>query len=82
MARASPGPAHLAATEAGRGRWRKAPAGVCRSATGTLVHLRHGVTHDVLARWFGVDRSTITRPSARCGPCSPSEAARPAPTCG
>ncbi|MET8509206.1 transposase family protein [Streptomyces sp. NPDC004787] len=28
----------------------------------TLVHLRHGVTHDVLACWFGVDRSTITRP--------------------
>ncbi|MFE6127031.1 transposase family protein [Streptomyces sp. NPDC056437] len=28
---------------------------------GTLVHLRHGVTHDVLACWFGVDRSTITR---------------------
>ncbi|MGW2617568.1 transposase family protein [Streptomyces sp. NPDC001500] len=27
----------------------------------TLVHLRHGATHDVLARWFGVDRSTITR---------------------
>ena len=26
-----------------------------------LVHLRHGVTHDVLARWFGVSRSTITR---------------------
>ncbi|MEU7018813.1 transposase family protein [Streptomyces sp. NPDC046385] len=26
-----------------------------------LVHLRHGVTHDVLACWFGVDRSTITR---------------------
>ncbi|MEV5778926.1 transposase family protein [Streptomyces antimycoticus] len=26
-----------------------------------LVHLRHGTTHDVLARWFGVDRSTITR---------------------
>ncbi|MFF3979800.1 transposase family protein [Streptomyces sp. NPDC001828] len=23
--------------------------------------LRHGVTHDVLACWFGVDRSTITR---------------------
>ncbi|MFF8848192.1 transposase family protein, partial [Streptomyces sp. NPDC015127] len=21
-----------------------------------LVHLRHGVTHDVLACWFGVDR--------------------------
>ncbi|WBO61634.1 helix-turn-helix domain-containing protein [Streptomyces camelliae] len=27
----------------------------------TLVHLRRGSTHDVLARWFGVDRSTITR---------------------
>ncbi|MFJ9330272.1 transposase family protein [Streptomyces sp. NPDC101230] len=25
-----------------------------------LVHLRHGATHDVLAYWFGVDRSTIT----------------------
>ncbi|MFD8012776.1 transposase family protein [Streptomyces sp. NPDC058955] len=27
----------------------------------TLVHLRRGVTHDVLACWFGADRSTITR---------------------
>ncbi|MFE3186005.1 transposase family protein [Streptomyces violascens] len=27
----------------------------------TLVHLRHGTPHDVLACWFGVDRSTITR---------------------
>lgn len=27
----------------------------------TLVHLRHGVTHDVSACWFGVDRSTVTR---------------------
>lgn len=26
-----------------------------------LVHLRHGTTHDVLACWFGVNRSTITR---------------------
>src|SRR3954453_9063203 len=26
----------------------------------TPVHLRHGVTHDVLACWFGVSRSTIT----------------------
>lgn len=26
----------------------------------TLVSLRHGTTHDVLACWFGVDRSTIT----------------------
>ncbi|MFC8294852.1 transposase family protein [Streptomyces sp. NPDC057242] len=27
----------------------------------TLVHLRHGTTPDVLACWFGMDRSTITR---------------------
>ncbi|MFJ8001443.1 transposase family protein [Streptomyces sp. NPDC096310] len=27
----------------------------------TLVHLRHGASHDVLACWFSVDRSTITR---------------------
>lgn len=27
----------------------------------TLVHLRHGVTHDVLACWFGVDHSIVTR---------------------
>ncbi|MEU0119948.1 transposase family protein [Streptomyces bobili] len=27
----------------------------------TLVHLRHGAIHDVLACWFGGDRSTITR---------------------
>ncbi|WP_281192704.1 helix-turn-helix domain-containing protein [Streptomyces vietnamensis] len=27
----------------------------------TLVHLRHGVTRDVPACWFGVNRSTITR---------------------
>ncbi|MEU3855378.1 transposase family protein [Streptomyces sp. NPDC029554] len=27
----------------------------------TLVHLRHATTHDVLACWFGVDRSIITR---------------------
>ncbi|MFI1418437.1 transposase family protein [Streptomyces sp. NPDC020731] len=27
----------------------------------TLVHLRHATTHEVLACWFGVDRSTITR---------------------
>ncbi|MFB7076434.1 transposase family protein [Streptomyces sp. NPDC056308] len=27
----------------------------------TLVNLSHGATHDVLACWFGVDRSTITR---------------------
>lgn len=27
----------------------------------TLVPLRHGTTHDVLACWFGVDPSTTTR---------------------
>ncbi|MFI8305136.1 transposase family protein [Streptomyces sp. NPDC085927] len=27
----------------------------------TLVHLRHGAIHDVLACWFGVDRFTTTR---------------------
>ncbi|MGW8365113.1 helix-turn-helix domain-containing protein, partial [Streptomyces wedmorensis] len=27
----------------------------------TLVHLRHAVTHDGPACWFGVDRSTIAR---------------------
>ncbi|MFE4054549.1 hypothetical protein [Streptomyces sp. YIM B13518] len=25
------------------------------------MSLRHGTAHDVLACWFGVDRSTITR---------------------
>ncbi|MFI0938254.1 transposase family protein [Streptomyces sp. NPDC021020] len=29
----------------------------------TLVRLRHGVTHDARARWFGVDRSTVTHPA-------------------
>jgi hypothetical protein len=33
-----------------------------------LVHLRHGVTHDVLACWFGVHRSTITRAIAEIHP--------------
>ncbi|GAA3503446.1 hypothetical protein GCM10019016_105560 [Streptomyces prasinosporus] len=27
----------------------------------TLVHLRHATTHDVLACWFGVDRSCAVR---------------------
>lgn len=35
--------------------------GVVDRLLATLVHLRHGATHDVLACWFGVDRSTITR---------------------
>ena len=35
----------------------------------TLVYLRHGVTHDVLACWFGVSRSTITRAVASYAHC-------------
>ncbi|WP_352230310.1 transposase family protein [Kitasatospora phosalacinea] len=47
-----------------------------------LVHLRHGVTHDVLARWFGADRSIVTRsvgeirahrPTARPRPLRPGQ---------
>ncbi|MEE1736191.1 transposase family protein [Streptomyces sp. BE147] len=38
------------------------------SLLSTLVHLRHGATHDVLARWFGVDRSTITRATSELRP--------------
>ncbi|MFJ3176429.1 transposase family protein [Streptomyces roseus] len=34
----------------------------------TLVHLRHGVTHDVLACRFEVDRSTITRAVGKIRP--------------
>ncbi|WP_308311726.1 transposase family protein [Streptomyces sp. ISL-111] len=34
----------------------------------TLVHLRHGVTHDVLACWFGVDRSTVSRAIGKVRP--------------
>ncbi|MFE2011224.1 transposase family protein [Streptomyces sp. NPDC059491] len=40
-----------------------------------LVHLRHGVTHDVLACWFQVDRPIITRAVGEIGPCSPTGAA-------
>ncbi|MFF8035205.1 MULTISPECIES: transposase family protein [unclassified Streptomyces] len=44
-----------------------------------LVHLRYGATHGVLACWFDVDRSTITRaigevrplPAERGGSCGP-----------
>ncbi|MER6821261.1 transposase family protein [Streptomyces cellulosae] len=34
----------------------------------TLVHLRHATTHDALACWFSVDRSTITRAIAEVPP--------------
>src|SRR3712207_3287246 len=52
---------------AGRPRRRAVGAGaryrlvVLDRLLATLGHLRHGVTHDVLACWFGVSRSTITR---------------------
>ncbi|MFJ3638101.1 transposase family protein [Streptomyces sp. NPDC090112] len=34
----------------------------------TLVHLHHGATHDMLACWFGVDRSRITRATGQVRP--------------
>ncbi|MFG1678224.1 transposase family protein [Micromonospora sp. NPDC049282] len=34
----------------------------------TVVHLRHGLTHDVIAAWFGVHRSTISRSIAEISP--------------
>ncbi|MEU1276444.1 transposase family protein [Streptomyces sp. NPDC005799] len=34
----------------------------------TLIHLRHRATHDVLACWFDVNRSTITRAIAEVRP--------------
>ncbi|WP_372444021.1 transposase family protein [Micromonospora antibiotica] len=34
----------------------------------TLVHLRHGLTHDVIAAWFGVHRSTISRSISQIRP--------------
>ncbi|MFF3673659.1 transposase family protein [Streptomyces sp. NPDC002120] len=61
MAGVSPREACRSTAEAGRGRRREAPAGVVDRLLATLVHLRHGVAHDVLACRFGVDRSTITR---------------------
>ncbi|WP_233600232.1 transposase family protein [Micromonospora sp. M71_S20] len=32
------------------------------------MHLRHGLTHDVVAAWFGVHRSTISRSIAEVRP--------------
>ncbi|MFD7735593.1 transposase family protein, partial [Kitasatospora phosalacinea] len=45
----------------------------------TLVHLRHGVTHDVLACWFGVDRSTVTRAIGEIRPLPAERGCRIAP---
>ncbi|MFC9056746.1 transposase family protein [Streptomyces sp. NPDC057074] len=47
--------------EAGRRRWRELPAGHFDRLLATLIHLRHGATHDVLACWFAVEHSTVTR---------------------
>ncbi|MET9926805.1 MULTISPECIES: transposase family protein [unclassified Streptomyces] len=33
-----------------------------------LVHLRYGATYDVLACWFGADRSTVTRTAVEVRP--------------
>ncbi|WP_242484350.1 transposase [Streptomyces sp. NE5-10] len=42
--------------------WKRAVgAGVRHRLLAMLVHLRHGITHDVPACWFAVDRSTVTR---------------------
>ncbi|MFF4456956.1 transposase family protein [Streptomyces goshikiensis] len=40
--------------------WRHS-APTHRAVLATLVHLRHGVSHDGPACWFGADRSTITQ---------------------
>ncbi|MFI5689980.1 transposase family protein [Streptomyces sp. NPDC051636] len=61
MARAAPGQAHVTATEAGLGASAKHQLVFVDRLLATLVHPRHGTTHDVLACWFSVDRSTVTR---------------------
>ncbi len=64
--------------EAGRGRRRgKHRLVFVDRLLATLVHPSSwGHPDGVLACWFGVDRSTITRAvGGGCGPCSPSEGA-------
>lgn len=34
----------------------------------TFVHIRRGATHDVLACWFGVDGSAVTRAISKVRP--------------
>jgi len=64
MARPTPGKTGVQATPASGGRWCKAPPGLHRRAPG---HARppppqcHSRRAGLLACWFGVDRSTITR---------------------
>ncbi|MCF1646472.1 helix-turn-helix domain-containing protein [Streptomyces indiaensis] len=45
----------------------------------TLVNLRHGTAHDVLACWFGVNRSTITRAIGEVRPLLAQRGHRRAP---
>ncbi|MFI1523586.1 transposase family protein [Kitasatospora cineracea] len=45
----------------------------------TLVHLRHGITHDVLACWSGMDRSTVTRAVGEIRPLPAERDRRVAP---
>ncbi|MFI6434952.1 transposase family protein [Streptomyces sp. NPDC050759] len=61
MARAASGPTGGSAAEAGGGSRAKHKFVFVDGLLATLVSPRHGTTHDVLACWFGVDRSTITR---------------------
>ncbi|GAA2563787.1 transposase family protein [Streptomyces koyangensis] len=61
MARPAPGGTGLTAAPPAVGAGAKHELVFVDRLLDTLVSLRHGVTHDVLACWFGVDRSTITR---------------------
>ncbi|WP_243704984.1 transposase family protein, partial [Micromonospora sp. KC723] len=66
----SDGPARLAARARSRhiGAGAKHRFGFANRLLATLVHLRHGLTHDVVAAWFGAHRSTITRSVAEVRP--------------
>ncbi|MFH8394375.1 transposase family protein [Streptomyces sp. NPDC018036] len=61
MARATPSRSRVASPSPGRGAGAKHKLVFVDRLLATLVHLRHGATHHVLACWFDVDRSTITR---------------------
>ena len=48
----------------------------------TLAHLRHATTHDELACWFGMDRSTITRAIGEVWPLLAARGCIVSPVCG
>ncbi|MFH9195513.1 transposase family protein [Streptomyces globisporus] len=80
MACTAPGQAGVLAAEACCGRWREAPVRVRRPALSALTYLRHGVTHDVLACWFDMDRCTVTRAIGEVRPLLAERGgARPSP---